>query len=172
MKKLFLTFSLIFLASWGLYHYHRPLGRMALEKILNYEAREFFKGSLRLNRVIIDKHSRLAILGIRGTLQSGGQPVRLEMASMVTDRLIPNLFSRGTVIRFLGLRPQGSKNSGVQIRSEVKAGPHWSHHSAVKIQKLNLNEIQWLNPDNLEGSSGDFDGSIEIEAPLEHIRPR
>ncbi len=168
MKKIFIFIGLTLLASWGLYHYHPPLQHFILERFLNFEGREFFAGSLRLNRGTIDRHSRVAIQGIHGILQNGGKSVRLEMASMTSDKLIPNLFTRGTVMEFHGIRPQGSKNPGVQIRTEVKAGPHWSHHSVLTIEKLDLSEIQWLNPDNLQGSSGDFGGSIEFQADAEN----
>lgn len=173
MKKgILFAFGLLIITGI-LFLYRAPLQRGLAEKLLNASTREFFSDSIRLKTARLDRTGRLHIRGAKGTLKSEGGPVLLEMAALDSEPLLPRLWSsQGTVLNFSGLRPVGAQNSGIKGSSKVKAGREWSSETALEIEGLDLMDVKWLNPENLEGSAGFFKGTLTIQTDAAHPEPQ
>lgn len=172
MKKLlFATIALIIL---GLIYFNRlELERLLFQAALNVSTSEFFQGSARLKSGSIDRNLKLHLKGIEGTLKSQGGPVPMEIQRIDTTKIVPGLFTpEGINLQFAGIRPKGSNNPGLSGRAELRSGHDWSFKTNTEIEGIDLSEIRWLNPDNLEGSSGWIHGTITAEGSSKDKFPR
>jgi hypothetical protein len=78
-----------------------------------------------------------------------------------------SLFSSKAVFNFDQVRTQGSVLPGIQGRAEIKTGSEGSYKVEADIAGLDLQEIHWLNPDNLQGSSGLITGKITLDGKFD-----
>lgn len=172
MKRIFLI--LIALLLLGLaYLYRQPLETRLFQAVLNHSTSEFFKGSVRLKSGTLDRNLKLHLKGIEGTLKSQGGPVIMEIQRADTTKLVPGLFTpEGINLQFAGIRPKGSNNPGLSGRAELRSGKEWSFKTDTEIEGIDLNEIRWLNPENLEGSSGWIHGTLTAEGSSKDKFPR
>jgi len=165
MKKknlftLFLTAALLALAFWAIPR-TPELGRDLLERLANRAAREYFAGSVRIEKVSLDRHFRLHLNGITGKLQTRQGPVPLAIKSLESqDPLL--LFISQKPVRFLfeGLRPEISSRAGISGDFMVQTGPASRFELNSDLGKTGLEDWQWIDPQNLGGATGSLKGSL------------
>ncbi len=167
MKKIALLLFLI-AAGAGIYTYRLPLERTAVEKILNLSTAEFFDGSLRLNHVHINREFKVIIKGIRGEYKAAEGTVPIRIQRIESKDPIYKIFSeKGVRFDFRGLRPATSESLGISGTVETRAGKNWRSEMRADVQSLDLADIQWINPDNLDGSTGELRGDITFKADFQ-----
>jgi hypothetical protein len=164
MKKI--AFLLILaLGLTGLYQNRLVLERILFEKALNLTTPEFFDGTLRLKHVHINREFKLMISGIKGDYQAaeGTVPLRIQRIESL-DSLLGIFSKQGVRFHFTGLRPANSQSLGISGIFQTKAGKNWRSEMRADVQSLDLADIRWINPDNLDGSAGELRGDITFKA--------
>ena len=137
--------------------------RRTAENLLNAGARDFFAGTLRVEKAQLDQTLRLKIDGIRGEIATPEKPVMLALGTLATrEPLWRLLLLKPVTFEFSGLKPSGSSSDGLSGTLIYTPGWHWALEAQVAVHNLNLAEIAWVNPDNLAGSSGQMAGEIRL----------
>ena len=168
MKKRTLFTSLIFLlAILGLVLWVLPrlpgLERNLLERLANRSAKEYFADSLRIEKVSWDRHFKIHLTGIIGKLKTRQNPVPLEIRSLESqDPLF--LFITQKPVRFIfeGFRPQGSLRPGISGTFMIRTGTAWRFECSADFGKTDLEDWQWLDPQNLGGATGAMKGTLSF----------
>ncbi|MBI4115514.1 MAG: hypothetical protein HY447_02955 [Candidatus Omnitrophica bacterium] len=144
--------------------FHDKVGHLVLELSLNRNLHEFFGGSIRVGKFNLDKHFKINIQELTGSLQSEAGPVPLEILSIESINPITDiLWNKGLVLNFEGAQVRNSKYQGIKGVLQVKGGDEGSLDLKADVQGVGLEELEWLNPENLSGSSGEMKGEIMLE---------
>ena len=168
MKKrnFFLFISLTFLLTtlglvlWVLPR-HPELGRDLLEQFANRSATEYFAGSLRIKKVSWDHHFKIHLTGITAKLKTRQNPVPLEIRSLGSqDSLFLLILQKPVRFTFEGLRPQGSSRPGISGTFMIRTGTTWHLECSADLGKTDLEDWQWLDPQNLAGATGAMRGNL------------
>jgi len=143
----------------------RELERAAFESLLNTALRDYFAGTLKLDQASIGRDFRLRMSGLRGELVTQERPVAIELQSLSSQEpLYQLLFLKPIHFGFSGLKPAGSLNPGISGQVEALAKKNWAFALYANIDSLGLEDIIWVNPDGLAGSSGRMVGVVEVKA--------
>lgn len=155
---LFLTGS-IFLAVWNL----NAIERLLLERSANFFARPFFLDSIRMESVRIDSRFRIHVKNMTGAFQARQGPVFLIIQSAVSEDSL-GFFLQGKPVRFLlkGIRPQQSPRAGLTGRGTVSAGRFWKMDFSADFDGTDLEDFQWLDPQDLKGATGAMKGKLSF----------
>lgn len=166
MKKKFffiLFFTVLFLTGLILIGIGKlpDLERLVLERAINQNAKPFFADSVRIEKVHIDRSLKIRVEGIRGAFQARQGPVLLEMKSVESqDSLLSLLAQKPVLFLFEGARPKNSSREGVFGSFSFRAGKSWSFDFTADFQKTDLEDFQWLSPQDLEGATGAMNGKL------------
>jgi len=139
--------------------------RRAFESVLNTALRDYFAGTLKVGRAHIGRDLRLRLTGIQGELVTREKPVAVELQSVESiEPLYRLLFLKPVHFAFTRLKPTGSPHPGVSGKAQVRAGFKWDFTLEANVESLGLEDITWVNPDSLAGSSGRMMGTLEVKA--------
>lgn len=152
----------VLLFSAGAVFFHREaLLEKGLEYSLNKSTHEFLKGSVRLRKVRLDSKLRIYIEGFYGELQTEGGPLPLVIRSIHSMDSLSNLaFGRPVRFIFEGARPARSNEDGLTGKAAVRLGKEGFMEIEADILSLGLGNLEKLNPENLEGSTGQLNGKF------------
>jgi hypothetical protein len=141
--------------------------RLGLEWAMNESAREFFSGSIRLQSVSLKRDLRLAIRGFQGNLKTRKDPVPVEIRFIESqDPVTDYLFGGAVRYRFEGARPSASKYRGLEGIAVSRLGKNWSFELESRVREIGIEDIEWVNPENLRGSTGKIMGRLGLKAGL------
>jgi hypothetical protein len=139
------------------------LERSLAEQALNRNANDLFEGAIRVGRVAIDGHLRLRLEGIRGSFKTRQGPVPLEVRSIASrDSLLLLLTQRPVRFTVDGIRPAGSPRKGANGEFSFRAGKAWRFELAVDLNDTDLEDVRWIDPQNLAGAAGAARGKISF----------
>ncbi len=165
MKKrtfstLFLIVALLALALWV-----SPripgLEKDILEQLFNRSTKEYFNGSIRIEKVSLDRHFRIHLAGITGKLKTRQGPVPLAIKSLESQDPLFLFFSQKPVhFLFEGIRPEISSRMGLSGDFTIQTGPTPRFELNADLGKTGLEDWQWLDPQNLGGATGSMKGSL------------
>ncbi len=167
MTKFVAVLLIIFLACSFVFAFnHREeLFRQALEWILNQETQELFSGSIRLEKVRIERDLKIQVDGFRAKLQTKDKPVPFQIRSIESENsAIHFLKEDGLSLRFLGFIFEDSKYPGIHGKIKLKGIRGWFFNLEARVDGVGLEEMIWLNPENLRGASGKLKGNILLRA--------
>lgn len=186
--------GLIFLVAAGsafllILRFHAALERRLLESVLNQNTKKFFAGSIRVGEARLDRRLKIHIEHLRGRLLSGTGPVALEIQSIESQGPVTDFFlKQGLVLVFKGFRPGQSQHGGIQGTSHLRGGREGFIDLRAEVDGLDLHEIEWLNPENLSGATGELRGEmtfrsdtkgevsysarLQVEEPGGHVQTR
>lgn len=150
---------LLGLAYWKRY----PIEKLAFQSALNLSTNEFFHGSLRLKRGFMDRSLKMHLEGLEGTIQSETGPSKIEVGRVDSEKLSHYFTKQNFALSFQNARPAGSLSPGIQGRVELKTGEAPHYQLQAEIVGLDLAEVEWVNPENLKGSSGVLQGKITAD---------
>ena len=157
----------LFLAAAGaaLYLFRQPIEKEVLQRLLNHAAGEYFNGSIRLNHVRIDKELKLHAKGLRGefTTESGPLPVEVALVES-TKPLTQLLWQKPLPLRFEGARPAASSQGGIHGEALVQGGENGFFELRGDVQSLWLQHLVRLNPEVLQGASGELKGEFTLKS--------
>ena len=142
---------------------HREsLDRFAVEGILNRNAKEFFAGSIRVGKISFDRRLRVRLEGISGAFQTRQGPVPLEVRSLASENSLLLLLSAKPV-RFVveGIHPRGSVRQGMKGTFSFRGGKDWQFEFLADFNDTDLEDLRWIDPQNLGGATGDVKGTIK-----------
>lgn len=164
MKNKVIILSVIVVLLGGVFaaYLHREaLLTGGLTQILNRSTAEYFQGTIRLKRVSLDRSLKLKVEGFEGTLKTDHGFFPLEIAQVESRGPVYRVFAKeGLFFDFKNVRPQGVSRQGVHGQLLFYAGREWFSRMQLEVEALGLEDIQWLDPQNLSGSSGEMKGSI------------
>jgi len=137
------------------------LERDLLQWLANRSAREYFAGSLRIEKVSLDRHFKIHLTKITGELKTRQSPVPLEIGSLESqDSLFLLIASKPVRFIFTGIRPQGSPRPGISGTAMIQTGAAWRVECSADFGKTDLSDWQWLDPQNLGGATGAMKGTL------------
>lgn len=143
----------------------REIERQAFESVLNTALRDYFAGTLKVGRAHISRDLRLQLTGIQGELVTRERPVAIELQTIESvEPLYHLLFLKPVHFAFAGLKPSGSPHPGVSGKAMATAGWKWNFTLEANVESLGLEDIIWVNPESLAGSSGRMIGTLEVKA--------
>jgi hypothetical protein len=167
MKKFLLISLVILLLFLGLTFWilpHLPeWERDLLQDLANRSAKEYFDGSLRIEKVSLDRYLKVRLTGITGNFKTRRGPVPLEIASVESQDPV-YFFITEKPVRFIfsGFRPRGCSRPGTSGTFMIQSGKDWRIEFDANLSATDLEDWQWLEPDNLEGSTGSMKGAISF----------
>jgi len=137
--------------------------RALLEDLANHSSKEYFNGSLRIEKVSLDRHFKIRLTGITGNFKTRQRPVPLEIAFLESQDPV-YLFITGKPVRFIfsGFRPRGCSRPGTSGTFMIKSGKDWRIAFDANLSATDLEDWQWLEPNNLEGSTGAMKGTLSF----------
>jgi hypothetical protein len=164
-KTLFITGLVLLLSVLGLTLWALPrlpeLERDLIQQLANGASKESFDGSLRIEKVFLDRHFKIRIEGITGQLQTRQGPVPLIVRSLESlDPIFLFLSQKPVRFSFEGVRPQISSRAGFSGTALVQTGPASRFELTADLGKTGLEDWQWLDPQNLGGATGAMKGSL------------
>jgi hypothetical protein len=165
MKKrtfftLFFAAALLALILWVLPRLP-GLERDLLEQLANRSTKEYFAGSIRIEKVSLDRHFRIRLTGITGKLQTRQGPVPLAIKSLESqDPLFLFIFQKPVRFLFEGIRPEISSRMGISGNFMIQTGPASRFELNSDLGKTGLEDWQWLDPQDLGGATGSLKGSL------------
>jgi len=165
MRKGILIFGISLLAvSIGLALFLRPpMTRKLLEFGLNQASRELFAGTLRLEKVEWRSGPGIDLKNLHGQLQMPSGPVPLEVRSVESRGSLLDFFSRsGLRLNFEGAHPLGSPREGLAGAVWIRGGRNGFFELRSEARSVDLEDLVWVNPENLKGSQGEIKGEIAI----------
>ncbi len=139
--------------------------RRVMEWGANKAAYEFFQGSIRLEKAGVNRQMKLSIENIRAELKTreGKAPIRIR--SLVSEEPVTFfLMNRPVKFRFEGLKTETSSYDGVQGEMTLKGGKDGFLDFRSEVKSLGLEDITFLNPDNLSGSTGKMTGTLTFHS--------
>ncbi len=164
-RPLFLFSALtVLLCGFTVQPFHE-MERRAFESVLNTALRDYFAGTLKVETAHIGRDFRLQLTNIRGELVTRERPVAIELRTMTSiEPLYRLIFLKPVRFTFEGLKPSGSSHPGVSGAALVTPGWKWAFTLEATIESLGLEDLVWVNPDSLAGSSGRMIGTLEVKA--------
>lgn len=165
IKSIVILTLAVLISALAAYTYREQLLTGGVTRLLNRNAAEYFQGTIRLKRVSLDRSFRLKAEGFEGTLKTDRGFFPLEIARVESRGPLYQVFFRdGLAFDFKNVRPKGSPRQGVHGSLLLYAGREWFSRMQLEVESLGLEDIQWLDPENLSGSSGEMKGSITFVA--------
>lgn len=139
--------------------------RQFLEWAANKAAYEYFEGSLRLEKAGVDRHMKLSVTNIRAQLKTREGSVPFQIESLISEEPLTH-FARNLPVRFRfqGLRTAASQYEGAEGLLTVLGGKDGYVDFRSEVKSLGLEDLTWLNPDNLEGSTGRMTGHMTFRS--------
>jgi hypothetical protein len=145
------------------------LEQRTLELGINYAAREYFGGSIRLQNVKIDKNLKLQIEGLEGRFRTRSGPLPVEAQRIRSNEPLTHLFLQKPVtFGFEAARPKHSAYNGIHGSAVYKGGKEWEFRLDGDIEGIGLEDLTPLSPESLTGSSGSMKGRITLASDARH----
>lgn len=170
MRRPYLAAIIICLAILAVlvFIFRDSLGRKILEQAFNQSTQPFFSKSIQIRRFHFNRKGGLHFRNIEGNLQTSSGPFAWEIRELVSDDPLVKYFSKdGMTVRFEGVKPGASTSLGVTGKIRVKGGKKGFYHLESVIGGLGLEEMRWLDPENLKGATGAMKGNISIHQDVE-----
>lgn len=160
----FISF-IVFIAVLGLILGTLPrfpeLEREVVEQLANRAAKEYFKNSLRIEKVSLDRRLGIHLSGITGRLETRQGPVSIAIHTIDSqDSLLSLLTDKPVRFTFEGIRPRLSPRPGISGSFLIQAGPTPRFELTSDLGKTDLEDWQWLDPQNLGGATGATKGTL------------
>ncbi len=166
-----LTIALIILIILGFSLWVMPrlpgMERDLLEQAVNHYTQEYFAGSIHIEKVTLDRHGKIRIEGITGRLQTRQGPVPLNIYAIASRETLFSLIT-GKPVHFTieGLRPQNSSRSGISGTCAIQTRPVLCFEIAADFGSTDLEDWQWIDPQNLGGATGAMKGALTFSQTL------
>lgn len=139
--------------------------RKLLEWGANKAAYEYFEGSLRLEKAGVNRQMKLIVTNIRAELKTNEGKVPFQIENLVSEEPLTHfLRNRPVTFRFTGLRTAASQYTGAEGFLTVLGGKDGYVDFRSEVKELGLEDLTWLNPDNLEGSTGRMTGHLTFRS--------
>jgi len=143
--------------------YREPIFRYALEKAIILSTRNILSNSVRLDRVWLESDFSLHISGFKADLKTNTGQIPFQIREIWTEGCPTHVFFKhGLYVQFDGLQFKSQKYRGIHATAYIRAGSDWFFQLNSEVDQLGLEDLAWMNPDNLEGSSGNLVGTISI----------
>lgn len=143
--------------------FRETAGREILEFTVNQNTQPFFSNSIEIGGFHLDPTGRLELGDITGALKTSRGLLALEIRELVSQDPLIKYFSKdGVTFHFQGVKPGKSTSLGVTGKIKVKGGKDGFYQLDAVIVSLTLEEMRWLEPENLKGATGTMTGNISV----------
>lgn len=163
MKKIagLVLLLLLAAAAFTLYSNRVPLLTALAERYFSFAGAEYLDGPVRLKRVVLDRSLKVSVEGIEAVLKTENGNFPFEISRVQSRQPLYRVLSQdGLTFDLAGVRPLQSPRQGVEGTFVVRAGPKWFSKAELRVHEIGLEDVRWLNPENLDGASGAMKGSI------------
>lgn len=165
MRKMprFLPFILLAAVSLvsGVILFQENILRHSLQYLLNRGNDAFFSGSVRVQKAGFDPGLRFRIEKLGGKLNTDIGPVPFEIPLLVSEGPVTDLvLPGGLLFRFEGFRLKNAIRPGVSGTLRLTGGPGGGAELRAEVKSIGLEDIDWLNPDNLKDATGEMKGEF------------
>ncbi|MBU9889464.1 MAG: hypothetical protein KTQ49_06320 [Candidatus Omnitrophica bacterium] len=140
-----------------------------LVRVINRVAEPFVSGPVRVASASIGRDLKLRFRGIEGNYRARQGPVALGIERIEAQG--PRCCFLGPrPVRFVfdGAKPKASPRDGFSGTLSVSAGKAWRVEAAVDFEGADLEDLRWLDPQNLDGASGALGGSLRCVQTAGH----
>jgi len=163
MRKRLLTLSLVIAAALGVFR--GELARAFLQYGLNQATDDLFARTIQISKVHLDWKGRVRIESLKARLRAASGPIPLEVRSISSKNSFLRAFSdRGLALNFEGVHLQDSQREGVSGEARIRMGREERFELQADILSLGLEEIRWISPEHLAGSSGEIQGKVTLQS--------
>lgn len=139
--------------------------KSVLEITINRTSQEFFNDSVHMDKAALDLGLKLHIENLRFNLQSENGPVPIAIREIDSKSPLTDIFRKsGIAFSFKGAHVQSSRRVGVNGAIHVVGIQKWKIHLETDYLDIDLDDLIWLNPDNLLGSTGQIEGKLTLDA--------
>jgi len=134
-----------------------------VERTVNAQTQELFGGSVRFDRVHLNRRLRLRIEGIEAQWHIAADSVplhidRMESRGPITDIALRRPWS----VRFSGAKIGHPSRPGLRGLIRVQQGPRWRLALDADVELMELSELVWINSQHLRGSTGELTGTVRM----------
>lgn len=159
-----LTALLVGTAALVLFFVKAPaLERVLVERLLNSASQDLFHGSLQIQKAGLDRRLRIHLEGLSGNLRSRGGEVPLLVQTVRSrDSLLGLLIQKPVRFDFAGVKPSRSLNAGLRGEAVLQTGKQGRFELKASIERMDLGDLEWMDPRNLKGASGRLTGDLVL----------
>lgn len=145
-------------------HFHGFFLRSLLEFQINRDNREIFCGSIKIPKAEFTPGLGIRIEGLRGGIKTDTGFVPFQIPLVFSENRVTDLFSsQGLLLRFEKFQFKALRDRGVGGTLRLKSGRLWSSELEAEVKSLDLEEFEWLNPENLSGATGELRGRFILK---------
>lgn len=164
-KIVFVFLAIVFIVIALVFLFQKTILKLSLERVINSNIQNpIQKGSVKFGQVWIDSKFRIHFTDLRMTLLTEKGNIPLDIGAVESRRSIANIFlTQGMPFHAERIKFHGSAYNGLHGDGVVYAGRKWFFKFSSEIDSVGLEEIDWINLDNLGGSKGLVTGTISFE---------
>lgn len=141
------------------------LTKKAVEYAANVATRTYLANSVEIKAARFDSKARFLIEDLSASIQTAQGPVKFHVRQIQSANSIINfLRSEGLRLLFEEATFDGSKQAGVSGEILVKGVQNWFVDVSAKVTGLGFEDMVWINPDQLRGTTGNLIGIIDFHA--------
>ncbi len=160
-KIFFISLLAGFVACFAL-GFHQELLRKALESMIDYSAREFSAGETKIEKAFLDRNLKLKIENLKFILSSDSGPIPITIRNIDSKNPVYHVLKpNGLDFEFRGAHFDGSSHIGIDGQAKIREFPKWLLTIHLNVIDIGLEELVWLNADNLKGSTGKLSGIVQ-----------
>lgn len=163
-KTLLLILVIVFLALTVLFIFREAALKSVFEYAFNATAEEpVERGSVKIDRAWIGRRFDVHLAGIRMDLTTEKGRVPIEIGRIDSDKSVAAVFTeQGLPFRVQNLKFPNSQYQGMRGWGVLRTGKNWFFKFSSNIDALGLEDIDWVDPENLNGSTGRIVGTISF----------
>ena len=182
-------FSIVVIGMLLLFLAYRPLLKILIEYNLNRNAGEAFRHSLKIGDVHLDRDLKIRIQSLSGLLYTEKEAVPFEIRTLRSENPATDLFFESDLsLIATGICFKNSERQKINGTLWLRGGLQPEFVIKINLKKLELDEISWIDPENLSGLTGKLQGKLilrtsfpeelslklklNVDAPGGHLKAR
>ena len=139
--------------------------REGLERAASFLGREYLAEGVRLESAGFDRSLRLHLKGVRGGLQTPDGVFQFQIEALDARDGLWRLLARKPVrFVFEGAGPQAPGGEGIRGEGFFEGILHWRLNMQAEVLSVKLEDLETLNREGLQGSSGRLAGKASLDS--------
>ncbi len=155
-------FLILLTVCFGAFHFREKILTHLLTQSLNRSLANSLAEPLTLERVYLDSHFQIHLshLALKLKTKKEAVPLQIESADF-QGSLLDLLMGKTVLLEINNIVIANSPRQGFQVKALIQSGKNWQTEFRGDLRALDLENIVWLDPDHLKGSSGRISGLIQ-----------
>lgn len=124
-----------------------------------------FSEPAKIERIWLDSFFQIHIRGFSGQLKTRHDPVPIRIEQMDCEGSLPGtLWGDPLVCRLDSVVISNSSNQNIHGALVFQPGKNWRMDFTAQAESIDLQDVAWLDPDHLQGSSGSMKGTLTLRS--------